>query len=197
MKKVFFLILGCLLLLNVNLFANRATNAGSFIVGGEISYTIETYEYDWGWGEVKGSRNTLIISPEIYWFAIDNLAFGGIVDIYKYKDTEENEYGDDESKYTSLFLNPGIKYFFDINPSMSINASVSYGITFFSYGDESLEKEDFSTLTFGSGLDYFITSHIAVEPYILYRKGIYGGDYPDDYKNNIFDFGCKLAIFLF
>ena len=197
MKKACLLIMG-LLLLSASLFANRATNEGSFNVGGSISYTVDTFEYDSGEDEtVKLSYKTLVISPEVYWFAIDNLAVGGIVNIYKYGYKEESENLNYESKSTSLILNPGIKYYYEINSSMSINALVNFGISFFSYGDESLEKADFSILTFGSGLDYFITSHIAVEPYIQYRKNIYGNDYPDTYKNNSFDFGCKLAIFLF
>ena len=195
MRKTCLLIMG-LLFLNVSLFANRATNEGSYIVGGEISYTLEMFEIDWSVSE-KVSINTLVISPEVYWFAMNNLAFGGIVDIYSERYKEENNYGSYESKQTSLLLNPGIKYFHKINSKMSINASAHFGISFYSFGDESLEKADFSILTFGFAFDYFITSHIAVEPYIRYRKDIFSNDYHYEYKNNRFDFGCKLAIFLF
>ena len=65
-----------LLLLAVSGFAKQATNAGSFIVGGEICYTIETYEYD---EYYKSTAKVLVLSPEIYWFAMDNLAVGGLI----------------------------------------------------------------------------------------------------------------------
>ena len=192
MKKIYLLILGLLLFLNANLFANRATGLGAIIVGGEITYSIDTFEWEYG----NSTINTLDISPEIYKFLMDNLAFGGIIHFIKSKEKDEYQGEIDKNRSTAIYLSPGLKYFYDYNSSMSINTSINYQIWFWSWEGSTLEKVDSSLLTISCGLDYFITSHIALEPYIQYRKTMYENGFSDA-KSNGFDFGCKLAIFLF
>jgi len=192
MKKTSLIILGFLLLFNVGLFANRATGLGAMIVGGEITYSIDSFEWDYG----SGSVNILDISPEIYWFTVDNIAFGGIVNFVKTMEKEEYNDDVDRSRSVAIYLNPGVKYFYDYNPSMSFNTSINYQIWFWSWKGSSLEKIDSSLLTISCGLDYFVTSHVALEPYIQYRKTFYENGF-SNYKSNGYDFGCKLAIFLF
>lgn len=165
MKNLFAVLF--VLFFTVSVFAQSPIGKGSYSIGGNISYTSETYE------DSDDSQNTFLFNPQLGYFFIDNF-YTALTLTYGY-----NSIGD--FSYNSYGIGPAVRYYFDAEKLKPfLGASYSYLKFTESNSDDETTHTEFK-LTCGA--DYFVSDGFALEVSLNYSFINY--DLPSNlYDNN-------------
>lgn len=144
------------IMVSKSLFAESPIKKGMINFSGSFSYMNEKME------DPDNNRHRLIFNPQIGYFVFPNLSINLSVD-YSYEsflDYNITEYG----------IGPALRYYisFDkVNPFISIGYLFTEKIDFY----ESRREFDFpgQSMTISAGVDYFVTSSVALETIVRYR----------------------------
>ncbi|MCB0730845.1 MAG: outer membrane beta-barrel protein [Ignavibacteriae bacterium] len=146
-------ILISLILLCTNIMAQKALLSGTYTLGGNISFSSQTYE-----GEKK-STNYFYFSPNVGYFLIDKL-YSGI-------GLEYQHYSQSEFSINIYGVGPVLRYFFsnkDLAPFIGFEYYYN-NVTSGNYGDE----DSGTIITLSGGADFFINEYVALEGIANYR----------------------------
>lgn len=158
-------------------FAQGKIMHGMYKLGGDISFSTSNNETDL----YDESRTSFYFSPTLAYLITDNLEIGGTIGFSYYEtkeDVKATQYYDAQtSKYygRSYFIGPTLRYYFVAGKIFPfVGVGFSYTTNKLS-GDNKSESRMFNT---SIGAEIFLSSEVAVEPFIRYYITNYGnGNY--------------------
>lgn len=173
--------------------------AGTFTLGGEVSFDFENNEVETGSVTVdRGNTNRTTLTPTFGYFFIDGLA-GGIN--FSYTRIRRENDANTETNINRLFtIGPFIKYY---------HTSGFFGMGRIGFGSQK-DRTDFADPTvtdtetdrnatewrLGAGYAHFFNEYISVEPMISYGGTSLNNDETDTRDiNNSFRFSVAFALF--
>lgn len=151
MKELILAILG-LITLASNVNADSPTDKGVYSLSGSISYSRTTYDSTNG-----GDSKRIIVTPAFKYFIYPNLAIGSSI-LYSYFKTDISEI----KKYG---VGPVVRYYFGKD---TIYPFISVEYTYTKNKSGLSSESDGSDLSFGFGIDYFLSKNVALEPMVRY-----------------------------
>ncbi len=191
MKKlsVIFIVL-ISLFLSPYYFAQGKIMHGMYKLGGSISFSTSNSKTDY----YDESQTRFYFTPSLAYLITDNLEIGGTIG-FSYSETKEDVkatpyYDTHTYKYygRDYSIGPTIRYYFDADKFFPfVGLGLSYSTNKLS-GDNKSESRVFNA---SIGAEIFLSSSVAVEPYIRYNITNYGsGDY------NTFIIGAGINYFI-
>ena len=178
-KKYFLVIILFSISLNSNLFAQEALKKGCYSLGGSIEFQSSTNESQIG--DTKWLAFTF--QPTLSYFFVDNLSTGLSIGYGYYESTIWN----DKSINRTISFHPVIRYYFaggKFTPFLEAGYIYSNYLT---------GNEDANSFSFASGINYFLSKSVALEPYIEYQRSIY---IDGDQKVDGFFIGMRINYFI-
>ncbi len=176
------------LLLSVSIMAQSPISKGTFNLNGNLSFSSQSYDE----GDVN--RNVLSLNPQVGYFFYDNISLSLSMNY------DRISLGD--ASNTNWGIGPNLRYYFDlekVKPFFSLGYFYTETTT---SGNDNKWKG--SQLSFGCGLDYFISKNVALESIVSYN--INNDTLPDSYKSlyksleqksYIFKIGVGINFFLY
>ena len=178
MKKLFVLLVA-LIGLGTTV-ANAQIARGVALIGGQGSLRISSVGSTDSTDATTGVN--FIISPNIGYFVVDNLAMGLALDISL--TSGENLLGDSETNVSYSF-GPYIRKYFNYRDTVYPFAEISFGI-----GGNSAGGKTNSQIGIGVGAAFFVSDNVSIDPKLSFKLGV------DDPLTTDFGVDVGLQVYL-
>ncbi|OGU28610.1 MAG: hypothetical protein A2057_17130 [Ignavibacteria bacterium GWA2_35_9] len=181
-SKVLFVIV-LFFLTNSFLFSQEdALKQGVYSLGGSLSFSYSKNTYSEG----TSKQSYFSLAPSLNYFVIDHLLIGGNVS-FQYS---ENEYSSNsfnsKNINRSFGIGPDIRYYFLMS---NINPFIGAGFNYFKAIGEEFEIKEYMVI---AGINYFLSSNAAIEPYLAYSIT----SVSSDQDINSFSIGIRMNYFI-
>ncbi len=178
MKRVIFVVF--LLVFSSVYFAQSPVSKGVYTIGGNISFSSVNNE------ENNNTKTFFTFAPRVGYFFINNF--------YSAINVRYNYWSDNDESQSSYGIGPAVRYFLDA--SSNIKPFLGFGFDYYIYDGANLTQ---TTISFETGVDFFITRYFAIEGNINYSITNQKTDsdlYSNESKRNIFSilFGANYFI---
>jgi hypothetical protein len=181
---------------NIVLLAQNALKEGDYSLSGSISYSHSKNTFNNELSDYESKVDNFSFSPDFGFFIINNLLVGGNIsfqyDEFNDKSTYRNFLGNPitiEAKNIrrQLSLGPTIRYYFSgFNIFPFIEAAYNYSSV--------LNSDQYGHIfNFTGGINYFISTSVALEPFIGYSLSTYKNP---DQDINTFSLGIRVNYFI-
>ncbi len=166
------------------LYAQNPLKQGVYNLAGSISFSTakNQAEHD----EIKYSNFSF--EPSFNYFILDNLMIGGSIGYeYSWSEYVPKTGPSSTSINRSFRIGPSARYYFDSSPIIPfVGVSAAYS-KYIGYDQEG------KLFTFEAGINYFLSSSVALEPFVSYTSSSY--DNPDQDIDQ-FMFGVRISYFV-
>jgi len=173
----------CILLLIIifvsSVYSQKVIHKNSYNISGGLAVSLSEKDHP----EFKSNSKSLIFNPAVSFHIMDVLTVGGSV-LYDYsEETIENESGSNKSISRIFSFGPKVRYYFhDENYAPFVDFGINYSRVLPS-------KTEGLSYSLGTGINYFFTKSIALEPTISYTASTYSNP---DYNTKTFRVGIGL-----
>lgn len=185
-----------LILFNSVIFSQSAIMKGNYSLSGSISYyySKNTINNQLSYSEFK--IDNFMFSPDFGFFITDNLLLGGNISFnyneLKSKSTYRNTFEnlitiENKSIRRHLAIGPNVRYYFN---TLSFFPFVEIA---YNYSNELASDQYGHIFNFTGGINYFLSTSVALEPFIGYSLGTYKN--PDE-DLNTFSVGIRVNYFV-
>ena len=171
------------LCLSINgFYAQSKLQKSAYNLGGAISFAFsDTDDLD-----NEATTKDILITPSFTYFVSDNISLGANLQ-FEYRETSTRNAASNQVLSRSinkfLVIGPTGRYYFHTrNFTPFIETSLGY-TTFLTSNDHGI------AITLGIGINYFITSNIALEPHVIYTMSKF---FAPDYRVNRYTFGVRI-----
>ena len=165
--------------------AQSPIERGSYTINGSITYSSESYN------NISSSYSIFIFNPQFGYFFVDKL--------YTAVSLTLRSYSSGGTSTTLYGIGPSFRYYFD-NNKVKPFAGAAFNYLVQSTGGESNSSTN-TEFKLTGGLDYFISSDVALEATINYSfiHFSYPGGYysSDSYSSKLFQLGIGVNYFIF
>ena len=162
-----------------NVFPQSALKKDSYNLSGGFSFAISNTDHP----EFDSESKSIVFDPSLIYHILDIFSIGGSIS-FDYLETKITD-NTGERKLIARVLNFGPKvryYFHNQNFAPFVEAA-------FNYSTIIAEDNKGYSVSIGTGINYFFTKSIAIEPRINY---VFSGYADPDYNSNTFRFGVGL-----
>jgi outer membrane protein len=186
-----YLIIGISILWGQCVFAQTPTDGQSVSINGTVNFSKEKLTTDDDLNPFY-KNTTISLNPQVGYFIIDNFSIG-LLFSYRYHSYEDEDY---EYSTEVLGVGPVIRYYL---VSDKFSPFTTIGYTYATVFDDNDESDYGSNIwSIGLGLDYFVSSSIAVEGIISYFIAYNESSFQDiTYKSETNTFGIGIGLNLF
>ena len=185
-----------LILSNSILFSQAALDKGNYSLSGSVSYSHSKNTYNNELSDYESKVDNFSFSPDFGLFILNNLLVGGNIS-FQYNELNS------KSTYRNLLGNPVTLEGKNILRQLSLGPTIRYyfsGFKFFPFAEvaynysSALNSDQYGhILNFTGGLNYFISTSVALEPFIGYSLGTYKNP---DQDINTFSLGIRVNYFI-
>lgn len=183
-------------LFNSVLFSQSAIKKGNYTLSGSVSYSYSKLTMNSELSDYTLKVDNFSFSPVFGIFIADNLLVGGNIS-FNYNESNS------QSTYRNIFGNPIALENKNIRRYIALGPNIRYyfsSISFFpfieiayNYSDELASDQYGHIFNFTGGIDYFLSTSVALEPFIGYSLGTYKNP---DQDLNTFSIGIRVNYFI-
>ena len=171
MKKIIFLFFISAFIFS--LYAQSYISSGKYTLSGSLSYSSQDTYYPRG---LSSNAKFISVSPTVSYFAVNRFSVGLQLS-YNYEDYN-TEYNPEHIYIGKLSLGPLLRYYF-IDNKIAPFIEAEYTHDIYNLSGDNNNYLGYN-IGIGFGLNYFITTYFALEPYLTYQYSLNKfWDYPD------------------
>lgn len=184
------------ILFNSVLFSQSAIKKGNYTLSGSVSYSYSKLTINSELSDYALKVDNFSFSPAFGFFILDNLLFGGNISFNYNESNSQSTYRnilgnpitlENKNIRRYIALGPNIRYYFS---SISFFPFIE---TAYNYSTELASDQYGHIFNFTGGINYFISTSVALEPFVGYSIAAYKNPKEDI---NEFSAGIRVNYFI-